>query len=94
MLYFHLYEDKAVLEMTMDFKISLPNEVSEEAQRIADEMQISLDELFTLALAHYLTHQQGEHVTKALDALYATEASALDPGLKRLQTISIRDEQW
>jgi predicted transcriptional regulator len=78
----------------MDLHISLPNEVSQEAQRLADEMEISLDQLLAQALSHYLSLQQGEHITRTLDKLYETADSRLDPAAARLQAASLRNDQW
>lgn len=33
-------------------------------------------------------------VTARLDALYATESSALDPALQRAQSLSVGPEEW
>ena len=78
----------------MDLTISLPEHVSEEAQKIADEMEISLNELLALALRRYLGRYRGELITEALNAVYELEPSALDPTILRLQSASIGSDEW
>ena len=78
----------------MDLTISVPQEVSEEARKVADEMSVSLEQLFTLALYQYLSAYRGELLTEVLDTIYARERSAIDPVLARMQIASLEREDW
>jgi hypothetical protein len=78
----------------MDLIISIPEHMSEEAKKIADEMNISLDQLFTLAFYHYLSAYHGELLTEILDTVYKGEPSTIDPALLKLQSASLGSEEW
>ncbi len=78
----------------MDLTISVPEKVSEEARKIATEMDISVDQLFTLAFYHYLSAYRGELLTNLLDAVYQHEPSTLDPALLKLQSASLGSAEW
>jgi hypothetical protein len=78
----------------MDLTISIPEDISEEARKIAAEMNISLDRLFTLAFYHYLSAYHSELLTEVLDAVYKSEPSTIDPALLQLQSASLGREAW
>jgi hypothetical protein len=78
----------------MDLTISVPEQLSTEASKIAREMDISIDQVFTLALYHYLSVYRGELLTEVLDAIYTDEASAIDPVLLQWQSASLGPEEW
>ena len=78
----------------MKAEISVPNPAFEAAQRLAKELNMSLSEFYTAALAAYVaTHQNGD-ITKTLDQVYAKEESALEPELVAIQIASIGEEKW
>ncbi len=78
----------------MKAEISVPNLVFQAAERLAKELNMSLSEFYTAALAAYVaTHQNGD-VTKRLDEVYAKEESALEPELVAIQIASIGEEKW
>ena len=78
----------------MDLVIPLPPKASEEARKLADEMEISLEELFVLAFYQYLSHYRRENITAVLDSIYEHESSELDPRLKKMQADSIDADKW
>lgn len=78
----------------MDLTISVPENVSEEAKKIAIEMNISVDQLFTLAFYHYLSAYRGDLLTNLLDSVYQNEPSTLDPALLKLQSASLGPAEW
>jgi hypothetical protein len=78
----------------MDLTISIPEQMSEEAKKIANEMNISLDQLFMLAFYHYLSAYHGELLTEILDTVYKDEPSTIDPALLKLQSASLGSEDW
>jgi hypothetical protein len=47
-----------------------------------------------MAVASYLQSLHARNVKKALDAVYASEDSALDPALVRLQREAVGQEVW
>ena len=73
----------------MKANISIPNPIYEAAEQLAQSLGISLSELHTAALTAYVvTHQKGE-VTEALNRVYETELSTLEPDLVQLQLVSV-----
>lgn len=92
-----LYSAKSWGEMPesdMDLTISVPENVSEQARKIASEMDISVDQLFTLAFYHYLSAYRGELLTSLLDSVYENEPSTIDPALLKLQSASLGSSEW
>jgi hypothetical protein len=79
----------------MKAEISVPNPIFEAAQQLAQKLDMSLSELYTVAVAAYVaTYQDEQDITQKLDEIYQTESSAIEPELVTLQVISIGDEGW
>lgn len=78
----------------MTTTIQIPNPIYESAERLAQQLDVSLSELYTVALSAYINAHQQSMVTEALDRVYATESSSLEPALVALQAASIGDESW
>ena len=78
----------------MAVEITIPKPMSEAAERVARKMGISLSELYTAALAAYVTAHQKSVITDLLDRIYSAEPSALESELVRLQAASIGQEVW
>ncbi len=55
---------------------------------------MSRSHFYSMAVAAYLKSLRARNVKKALDAVYATEHSELDPSLDRLQREAIGKEEW
>ena len=78
----------------MKTTISIPNPVYEAAQQLAQRLNVSLSDLYTVALTAYVTAHQKEDVTETLNRVYATGSSEIEPGLVHLQLQSIGGERW
>ena len=78
----------------MKTDISIPNPVFRAAENLAKKMGVSLSELYTAALNAYVAEHLKENITDALDQVYATEESALEPELLKMQVVSLEGEQW
>ena len=78
----------------MKTAISIPDEVFESAEKLAEETGVSRSQLYVTALRSYLEQQQGMKVMEKLNDIYGREESALDPVLKKLQSKVIRREKW
>ena len=76
----------------MNAKISVPNPIFEAAKRLAQQLDISLSELYTLALANYVADHQTDIVTDRLNEVYEAGPSVLEPELVRLQIESLGSE--
>lgn len=78
----------------MKMDISIPNPIYEASEQLAQRLGISLSELYTAALTAYVTaHQRGE-VTEALNRVYETESSTIEPVLVKIQLASVGGEAW
>ena len=78
----------------MKTAISVPDDVFARVDQLARRRRMSRSAVFSAAAAEYVEHHRGEDVTGKLNAVYATEDSALDPVLERLQAISLPKEAW
>jgi len=78
----------------MKTEVSVPNPIHEAAQRLANELGMSLSEFYVAALAAYVATYQNGDITRRLDEVYAKEDSGLDPGLVAIQVASIGEEKW
>ena len=78
----------------MKTAISLPDELFASAEALAKRMGVSRSHLVATALAEFVAKHQSRKVTAQLDALYATEPSALDPDLRRAQVRGFAADPW
>jgi metal-responsive CopG/Arc/MetJ family transcriptional regulator len=73
--------------------VSIPDPIFEAADRLARRRRISRSELYALALARLLEHDESSSITERLDDVYRTRPSELDPALAALQAFAV-DEDW
>jgi len=78
----------------MKTDISIPNPVFRSAEKLAKKLGISLSELYTAALMTYVTEHEKEAVTEALDRVYASESSQMEPELVKMQVAVLGGEEW
>jgi len=78
----------------MKTAISIPDPLFKAAERAAKRHKMSRSRFYSKALAAYLRASQEKGVKKALNALYATESSSLDPAITRMQSLAIGSEDW
>jgi metal-responsive CopG/Arc/MetJ family transcriptional regulator len=77
----------------MKTAISIPDPLFHAAERAAKRQRISRSRFYTRAVEAYLKGQRAKGVKEALDAIYATEDSSLDPVIARMQSLSIGREE-
>ena len=78
----------------MKADISIPNPIYDATEQLAQTLGMSLSELCTAALTAYvIAHQRGE-VTAALNRVYDTEPSTMEPGLVNIQLASVGGDTW
>lgn len=78
----------------MKTAISIPDRVFRAAERAAKRQRLSRSRFYAQAVEAYLKAQSGKRITEALNAVYATEESSLDPEIARIQSLSIGREEW
>ena len=67
----------------MKTAISIPDDVFEAADELAEEQGISRSELYATAVAEYLAKHRAEDVTAKLNEVYARESSGPSPEIRR-----------
>jgi len=88
---FWLYQGYTV---SMKRAVSIPDRLFNAAERAAKRQKVSRSRFYARAVEAYLKTQQAKGVKEALDAIYATEDSSLDPVIARMQSLSIGREEW
>jgi metal-responsive CopG/Arc/MetJ family transcriptional regulator len=78
----------------MKTAISLPDALFRAGDALAKRMKVSRSELYARALAEYVAKHRADQLTQRLNAVYAAEDSALDPGLAQLQTRTLPRDEW
>jgi metal-responsive CopG/Arc/MetJ family transcriptional regulator len=78
----------------MKTAISLPDDLFESADELADRLGVSRSELYARAMAEYVAKHQSEEVTTRLNALYGDEPSGVDPAIRRAQARSVSSSEW
>ena len=86
-----LYQGYAI---SMKSAISVPDALFQAAERAAKRQKVSRSRFHAQAVEAYLKAQRAQGVKEALDAVYATEDSSLDPVIARMQSLSIGREEW
>jgi len=79
---------------SMKTAISIPDRLFNAAERAAKRQKISRSRFYARAVEAYLKTQQAKGVKEALDAVYATEDSSLDPGLAAAAYHILSKEKW
>jgi metal-responsive CopG/Arc/MetJ family transcriptional regulator len=78
----------------MKTAISIPDPLFKEAERLTKRLRIPRSQLYARALEAYLQRQRSKGVKEALDEVYRTESSELDPVLTQLQAVALSREEW
>ena len=65
----------------MKTAVSLPDDVFADAEELARTQKTSRSALYTAAMREYLARHAPDRVTAALDTVYASEPSCLDPAV-------------
>lgn len=78
----------------MKTAISIPDDLFEAAEGLAEELHVSRSQLYARAVAELLARLRDDDVTRRLDEVYSRTGSRLDPVLARLQGESLPSEDW
>jgi metal-responsive CopG/Arc/MetJ family transcriptional regulator len=78
----------------MKTAISIPDDVFESADEVAQELGISRSELYANAVAEYLAKHRAADITAKLNEVYGGEASGLASKLRKAQARSIGKSDW
>ncbi|MEK7767864.1 MAG: hypothetical protein AAB368_16660, partial [bacterium] len=69
--------------------ISLSDDVFDTAERLSKRLGISRSRLYAKAVEAFVKAHRSEGVREALDAVYGSESSNIDPALARMQRRSV-----
>lgn len=78
----------------MKTAISIPDPLYKEAERLTKRLRIPRSQLYAKALEEYLQRLRSKGIKEALDEVYKTESSELDPVLAHLQSEALGREEW
>jgi len=78
----------------MKIAISVPDAVFEAGEHLAKQLGLSRSQLYSDALSAYLSRRGAEAVTTRLNAVYAGQASSVEPALARAQEPLLANEAW
>lgn len=78
----------------MKTAISLPDDLFESAEALAERLGMSRSELYATAVAEYLAKHRDQDVTGKLNEVYADEPSGLEPDLRSAQARSVSSTEW
>ena len=78
----------------MKTAISLPDEIFEAAEDLAEKLGVSRSHLYARAVAEFVAHHRNDDVTTRLDAVYGKAEARIDPVLEDLQSRSVSRGDW
>lgn len=78
----------------MKTAISIPNDLFEKAEELAERLDVSRSQLYARAIAEYTQRHTSQQVRQKLDEVYGGSDSAVDPALAMMQSISLLPEEW
>jgi len=85
----------SVILTVMKTAISLPDELFEAADELAEKLGVSRSQLYARALSEYVAQHGESDVTERLNAVYGHTEARLDPVLQDLQFYSVGvGEEW
>ncbi len=78
----------------MKTAISIPDEVFDAAEEMAQRLGMNRSQLYATAVREYLEAHRSRGVTARLDQLYERADSSLELRVAEAQTASLDDEDW
>ena len=80
--------------MFMKTTMTILNPIDEAAKQLAQRLDVSMCDLYTVALTAYVTAHKREEVTEALNRVYETKSSTIEPEMVHLQLASTGGASW
>jgi metal-responsive CopG/Arc/MetJ family transcriptional regulator len=78
----------------MKTAVSIPDDVFEDAERLARRLKKSRSRLYSDALREYLARRGVEHVTETLDAVVSDVGAEPDPFVSAVTRRRLRRVEW
>ncbi|MCP4348725.1 MAG: hypothetical protein GY795_24875 [Desulfobacterales bacterium] len=76
----------------MKTNLFIPDPLFESAKQLANELNISVNELSVAAIAAYIKLYRNNDITDQLNRVYEAETSEIDPMIAEIQAVSISKE--
>lgn len=86
----------AVILAAMKTASSIPDDIFDQAERLAKARGSSRGEAYATAVSAFVANERFQSVRERLDALHGggTDESGLDPALANAQAESVAGERW
>lgn len=78
----------------MKTAVSIPDDVFNEAERLAKQLKTSRSDVYARALAAFVGDHSSDRVTQALDAALDTVDARPDPAVMAAANRTLRDVEW
>jgi Ribbon-helix-helix protein, copG family. len=78
----------------MKTAISIPDDLFEKAEELAERLEVSRSQLYARAIEEYTERHTSQRVREKLDEVYGDNESALDPVFAIMQSIALPPEKW
>ena len=78
----------------MKTAISIPDDIFQSAEQLAQRMGLSRSELYVQAMKSYLQAHQDEGVTDTLNTIYGEIQAQVDPVISSIQIRSLPKDDW
>ena len=78
----------------MKIAISVPDDIFEAGEHLAQQLGLSRSQLYADALSAYLSARGAAAVTAKLNDIYSTESSKVDPAFASSQLKRLANKAW
>lgn len=79
----------------METAVSIPSDLFQQAEELAQRIGLTRDELYAWALKRLIKAQRNAaDLTRQLNEIYAKEDSSVDPVMMQMQLMSLEPEEW
>ena len=78
----------------MKTAISLPDDLFESADDLAERLGVSRSQLYATAVAEYVAKHRNQDVTARLNEVYGEHDGRLEPEVRRAQARSVGAAEW
>ena len=78
----------------MKTAISIPDDVFQEAERLADRLQTSRSQLYTRALAEFVARHDDDRVAEAMNKVIDEVGPALEDFTREAARLTLRRVEW
>ena len=78
----------------MKIAISVPDDLFDTADQLADRLGLSRSELYARAVAEYLARHRDHDVTARLNEVLSDEPGGVDPAIRSAQGRSVGLSDW